>query len=117
VSIHGVSKDVLVQEQALDKVVSGLEVKVVGEDWWHSERADADAGVEQVVPQLNVGVALQKLHRHWQKTLVWGHFLLRNDPTVVQTKNQLIFQAACSVARQELRVNHRDYGVFVLEAG
>ena len=46
--------DQVVLEDAVDEVVEGLAVKVVGEERRHGRRADGDEGVGQVEPD-NVG--------------------------------------------------------------
>jgi len=55
-----VSQNIFIQEQTLDEIISGLEIEIVRENWRHSERADADAGVQKVVSQFDISVALQQ---------------------------------------------------------
>ena len=66
--VDGVSHHLFVDYDPAYEVVARLEVEVVGEELWYARRADAEAGVGQVIADLHGGLLLENVlhveHRH-----------------------------------------------------
>jgi len=77
----------LVDEQPLNEVVLGLEVKVVGEQRRHGRRTDENIGVDQVTPDVYRAVEHQL---QWQADLTSGPVVKQHPARVGGQHDRLV---------------------------